>query len=67
MKYYNGGYRVQPVPLTIIQYSMLIIIQINANGKLITDILLILGYVTSGDPIFIGSNTLTITIQTMQA
>ena len=37
----------------------------NANGKLITDILLILGYVTSGDPIFIGSNTLTITIQTM--
>ena len=40
-------------------------IWINANGKLITDILLILGYVTSGDPIFIGSNTLTITIQTL--
>jgi len=44
---------------------MLLIIYINANDKLITDILLILGYVTSGEPIFIGSNTLTITIQTM--
>ena len=67
MKYYNGGYRVQPVPLTIIQYSMLVRVYTNANGKLRTDILLILGYVTSGDPIFIGSNTLTITIQTLQA
>lgn len=44
---------------------MLVIIYINANGKLITDILLILGYVTSGAPIDIGSNTLTITIQTL--
>ena len=46
---------------------MLLVTQLDANGKLITDILLILGYVTSGAPIDIGSNTLTITIQTLQA
>jgi len=44
---------------------MLVRVYTNANGKLKTDILLILGYVTSGAPIDIGSNTLTITIQTL--
>ena len=44
---------------------MLVIIYINANGTLITDILLILGYVTSGVPVDIGSNILTIAIQTL--
>ena len=49
----NGGYNVQPIPLP---YSQIIanIIIVYEEGIIKTDILLILGYITSDAPKYIG-------------
>ena len=50
----NGGYNVQPIPLP---YSQIIdnIIIVYDEGTIKTDILLILGYITSDAPKYIGT------------
>jgi len=49
----NGGYNVQPIPLPYSQ-NMDHIIIVYEEGTIKTDILLILGYITSDAPKYIG-------------
>ena len=49
----NGGYNVQPIPLPYSQISDNIIIRYE-YGIIKTDIILILGYITSDAPKYIG-------------
>jgi hypothetical protein len=50
----NGGYNVQPIPLPYSQISDNIIIRYE-YGIIKTDIILILGYITSDAPKYIGT------------